>query len=144
MTIKEISGDDLPPGLREALIGHLTGDKEPRFKAANLANIQGLLEGRVQPKFEVGDIVTLRPWAFNLHKWPKEGDKCIVTQVLDEPIRFGEAATMKIAEPLSIAIAFVDSDGDVCEYLYDARRFIKVGSIYDPVTLPDGETVSVQ
>jgi len=29
----------------------------------------------------------------------------------------------------------------VLEFLHDSRMFEKVGSIYDPITLPDGEVL---
>src|SRR3546814_358795 len=115
-----------------------------RLRPAKLADLQGLLEGTHQKKFEIGDIVTLRPWAHGRYKWPQEGDRCIVTQVLDAPRRAGEDGSAMESRPKDIALAFLDPDGDVMEYLHDSRMFQKVGSIYDPVTLPDGEQLPVQ
>lgn len=119
------------------------GRPEVSLKAASLANLQGLLEGSRQPKFEIGDIVVLRPWAHNRFKWPKADERCIVTQALAAPVHSGDDGTPAEGKPKDIALAFIDSDGDVLEFLHDSRMFMRVGSIYDPVRLPDGEQVAV-
>lgn len=142
MDIKTISGDDLPPGLRDALLSHvLRGAGERKMRPARLADLQGLLTGLGQPKFEIGDIVVLRKWAHRMFKWPTADDKCIVTQVLDTPYRRGDVGTAESAKRCDFALAFVDADGDVIEYLHDSRMFEKVASIYDPIVLPDGEVL---
>lgn len=139
MDIKVI-GDDLPEGLKEALSGMLRSEGEiPR--PATLAHIQDLLKGDAQPKLQVGDKVKLRPSFVKLFKFPSDDDVCIVTQVLDTPYREGNPGTAVLGRRNDMAIAFVDSDGDVLEFLHDSRMFEKVGSIYDPLTLPNGEVV---
>lgn len=139
MDIKVI-GDDLPEGLKEALSGMLRSKGEiPR--PATLAHIQDLLKGAGQPKLEIGDKVKLRPSFATHFKFPNADDICIVTQLLDTPYREGDASTAKAARQSDIALAFVDSSGELFEVLYDSRMFEKVGSIYDPLTLPNGEVV---
>src|SRR3546814_3149329 len=66
--LKRILGDALPPGVNIEGVkvmgvpaGALKGPM--RLRPAKLADLQGLLEGTHQKKFEIGDIVTLRPWA---------------------------------------------------------------------------------
>lgn len=134
----------LPPGVSVEdvhVIERPASGKRRYPRPALLADLRGLLVGAVQKKFELGDIVVLRAWAEPHMKFPKIGERCIVTQVLDAPYRGGEAGTCLPGIPHDIALAFIDPDGDVFEYLYDSRMFEKVGSIYDPVTTTDGEVL---
>lgn len=144
--LMELLGDALPPGAKidgVHVVGIPRGGKGPDIRPATLAFLQGLLKGTVQPKFEIGDIVVLREWAAERYfKWPKAGDRCIVTQVLAVPYRSGDYGSAVAGRPQDIALAFVDSDGDLIEYLHDSRMFEKVGSIYDPVTTADGEKLA--
>lgn len=146
MDIKTIDGDDLPDEVKKALMAHIMGGGgKDHMRPARLADLQGLLEGTHQPRFEVGDIVQLRPFAKGRFKWPTEDDRCIVTQVLDTPYRTGEPGTFRPAVSHNIALAFVDEDDDdLMEFLHDSRLFVKVGSIYDPITLANGEAVPVE
>lgn len=97
--------------------------------------------------FEVGDIVTLRTDLASNDSWPTLGQECIVSQVLDAPIRHGDAGTSNAAARVNIALVFVaakDVDIDsilnpgavnsktpeVFEFMYDSRRFTKIGSIF--------------
>ena len=104
---------------------HLANAEEVR---AFLAGVEG---------FRVGDIITWRPGLRNINGI-KYGDKAIVTQVLPTPVRMGDT-NMPLSEPLTLAVAFYATCGDPeCpdkrhfhESLVDARRFTKVGSIYN-------------
>lgn len=123
---------------------HVVGGKKGEgWTAATLAQVRGLIEGDKQ-RFAVGDIVQLREFAADNYHWPKAEHRCIVTQVLDTPYRQGGHGTPEPAHRNDFAIAFVSPDGNVLEFLHDTREFQKVGSIYDPVTLPDGEQIPVQ
>lgn len=139
MDIKTLGG----PGLGE-LLKAAARVEQLTFRPATLADIRGLLEGAAQDRLQIGDIVKLRPYAANMHEFPKVDERCIVTQVLDAPYRSGDGGTMAAGRLADIALAMVDSDGDLSEFLYDSRRFEKVGSIYDPITLANGETVPVE
>lgn len=145
--LKELLGGALPPGVEindVQVIGIPSRKKEPSFRPATLASLQGLLKGAYQPKFEIGDIVVLREWAENRFKWPEAGDRCIVTQVLAVPYRSGENGTAESGRPHDMALAFIDPDGHVVEFLHDSRMFKKVGSVHDPVTLSNGETLPTE
>lgn len=131
----EIARIPLPDELGEALAGALglspSGDdpKPIPFTAADAEQALALIQASRQPRFELGDIVVLRPHAHDRFKWPQPGEKCIVTQVLDEPARTGNPGTPTFAERRDFAIAMVSPDGDVCEFMHDSRDFEKVGSI---------------
>ena len=129
-----------------AALGEALAGKMPEYSArpARLDELQDLLEGCVQRRFQVGDIVQLRSYAIGRQNFPTEDDRCIVTQVLSTPYRLGNPSSLAAGEPHDIALAFVDSDGGLVEFLYDSRIFKKVGSIYDPVRLPDGEVLPVE
>lgn len=83
------------------------------------------------PPLKFGDIVELRDWAKGFFKWPRPGERCIVTQVLSVPVRAPYDGTPSSSMALDIALAFVDPDGDITEFLHDSRRFRKVGTIYE-------------
>ncbi|WP_210235595.1 hypothetical protein, partial [Mesorhizobium sp. M1C.F.Ca.ET.176.01.1.1] len=57
-----------------------------------------------------GDIVELRDWAKGFFKWPRPGERCIVTQVLSVPVRAPYDGTPSSSMALDIALAFVDPD----------------------------------
>lgn len=123
---------------------HVVGaEKSEGWEPATLAQVRHLLETDKQ-RFAVGDIVQLREFAANKYHWPKAEHRCIVTQVLDTPYRYGDQGTPEPSKRNDFSIAFVAPDGNVLEFLHDSREFTKVGSIYDPVTLPDGEQIPVQ
>lgn len=135
----------LPPGAKVdsvRVIGMPGRTKGGYPRPALLADLRGLLASAVQKKFELGDIVVLRGWAASTVRFPKLGERCIVTQVLDVPYRGGEVGTPDVGRPYDIAIAFIDpSDGEVLEFLQDSRMYEKVGSVYDPITTTDGEVL---
>lgn len=131
------------PILNALLSGLASGAPEPEFKPAKMVHIRELLEATSQPKFEIGDIVVLRDWSQTFYRLPKKEDRCIVTQVLQVPFRGGEPGTIQTAKCYDIALAFLDPDEDVVEFLMDSRAFKKVGSIYDPIEV-DGEKVAVE
>lgn len=139
MEINLVGGGSLPPELLKMLGGG--GGDDITMRPARLADLQGLLTGDAQPKLQVGDIVVLREFAKNRFKWPTNDDRCIVTQVLDVPFRGGEPGTALPGRRHDFALAFKDDDGDILEFLHDSRMFERVGSIYDPVTLPNGEVL---
>ena len=111
----------------------------PSSKAEVLKFLAGI------EKFKIGDIVKLREDFKALDRWPTAGQECIVTQVLKTPYRAGGAGTVQIASQLDIALMFTmpsDSALDeafginepgvaTAEFLYDSRRFTKIGSIFD-------------
>lgn len=74
-----------------------------------------------QEPFKVGDKIT---WKEGLRNKRCEGP-LIVTQVLDEPVFDGEEnpGSPYFREPLTIKAVYLDDDGDLLEYHYDARRF---------------------
>lgn len=123
--------------LREMMQRHAPHTMRP----ATLADLQQLLTATAQPKFEVGDIVQLRATGSTMFRWPLPGDRCVVTQALDTPIHVGDPGSALFSRRHDIALAFVDEDDDVMEYMHDSRLFEKIGSIYDPITLPDGEVL---
>ncbi len=143
--IDEILGGLLGGKVKTITIGRKDADEddEPKFRPALLADVRGLLEATTQPKFKIGDIVQLRPFAQNLFKWPTADDRCIVTQALETPYRGGEDGTPEPAKCGDITLAFVAPTGVLVEYLHDSRMFVKVGSIYDPIE-HNGETLPVQ
>lgn len=137
-------GVDLPGEVREALArgdasisvqsipiggGHSPDCSCSTMMPADAEQLAGLLAGARAAPFQVGDVVRLRPWARGRFKWPRDDDRCIVTQVLDTPYRHGDSGTSTPAKACDIALAFADGDGDVLEYLHDRRMFEKVGSI---------------
>lgn len=146
MTGITIEGGNLPPELGRMLAGAL-GGKHPnaeQWVPATLVDVRGLLEGSQQKPFNIGDLVSLRPHAANDYHWPREGDKCIVTQVLDQPYRSGGVSTGEPGKKADFAIAIKTPKGEVLEFLHDSRNFVKVGSIYDPIKLASGEEISVE
>jgi hypothetical protein len=137
---KMIGAIPVPPeaaaGLLDAIgLGHLVPDQgeqdaAARYVPASAEQARVLIDAAHQPRFQLGDVVRLRPHAHGRYKWPTNDDECIVTQVLDEPLRLGTEGTPGIARRLDFAIAIFDSkDGDLLEYLHDSREFEKVGSI---------------
>lgn len=130
----EIARIPLPDELGEALgaaLGLTPSGDDPKplpFTAADAEQARVLVEAAKQPRFDLGDIVVLRPHAHDRFKWPQPGEECIVTQVC-EPQRTGNPGTPVFAERRDFAIAMVSPDGDVCEFMHDSRDFVKVGSI---------------
>lgn len=137
-------GVDLPGEVREALargdasisvqsipIGgeHGADCSCSTMMPADAEQLAGLLAGARAAPFQVGDVVRLRSWARGRFKWPRDDDRCIVTQVLGTPYRHGDSNTQVPAKLNDIALAFVNGDGDIEEYLHDRRMFEKVGSI---------------
>lgn len=74
-----------------------------------------------QPAFKVGDVVT---WKDGLRNKRLDGE-LIVTEVLETPIHdpVEQAGSPYFREPLSIKVAYLDSDGDLIEAHVDSRRF---------------------
>lgn len=95
-------------------------------------------------KFAIGDIVTMREDASKEFRFPRQGENAVVTQVLDAPYRSGSHSTHEASGQSDFAIAFIDENDRVFEMLYDSRHFVKVGSIYDPLHLADGEELPVR
>ncbi|AAQ54963.1 hypothetical protein Bcep22_gp30 [Burkholderia phage Bcep22] len=131
----EIARIPLPDELGEALGAALgltpdTEDAKPLpFTAADAEQARVLVEAAKQPRFELGDIVVLREHADDKFKWPQPGEECIVTQVLDTPVRTGQHGSAMWAQPCDFAIAMISPDGELMEFLHDSRDFVKVGSI---------------
>jgi len=136
-------GLELPEAMREAMArgdasisvrsiplggGHGPDSPCSTMMPADAEQLNGLLEGARAAPLAVGDVVRLRPWAHGRFKWPRADDRCIVTQVLPVPYRHGDNGTPQPASPSDIALAFVDGDGDILEFLHDRRMFEKVGS----------------
>lgn len=123
----------LPPNLADELHKIISGKiKKRELKTPSLAQIRGLLEGSTQPRFKVGDYVTLRPHAKGIYNCCEEGGEYLISQVLDVPYRAGDSSTSKCATLCDVAIVFIDEDGDIVEYLVDSRNFKSLGtSIYD-------------
>lgn len=101
------------------------------FKPATAADIAELIESTSQTKFKFGDIVELREFGKNRYKWPKAGDQCIVTQVLETPCRAPYDGSNRSAIRHDVALAFMDPDGNLTEFLHDSRLFRKVATIFD-------------
>ncbi|AEZ50841.1 hypothetical protein DC1_00023 [Burkholderia phage DC1] len=132
----EIARIPLPDELGEALAGALGltpgAEQEPMplpFTAADSHHARALIEAARQPRFELGDVVVLRPHAHDSFKWPQPGEKCIVTQVLETPVRTGQHGSAMFAKPGDFAIAMISPDGELMEFMHDSRDFEKVGSI---------------
>jgi hypothetical protein len=127
---------------RTELLGSLLGAAlsggpaaaDPGFRPATAADIAELIEATNQPKFKFGDIVQLREFAKNRYKWPKDGDQCIVSQILEAPNRAPYDGSARSAIRHDIALAFIDPDGEIMEFVHDSRYFRKVGTIYDAKT----------
>ena len=120
----------------EAILGDrlkeaLDGGANPGFKPATAVDIAELIEASNQSKFKFGDIVELRTYAKDFFRWPRADDKCIVTQVLEEPHRADYDGSERSGKRLDMAIAFLDPAGRVCEFLHDSRNFRKVATIFD-------------
>lgn len=107
------------------------GKSDASFRPATAADLAELIEATGQPKFLFGDIVELRNFATNRYKWPKAGDQCVVTQILEAPLRVPYDGSGKSAVRHDIALAFVDPDGEIMEFVHDSRCFRKVGTIFD-------------
>lgn len=112
--------------LAERMVG--SGEESP-YTAANLEQAMALISAGRETKPKVGDLVVLRDHVAKVYKWPKAGEKCIVTQVISPPWRHGAFGTSQIAVTHDFAIAFVDGDGDVVEFAHDSRNFRVVGNI---------------
>lgn len=134
---------DLGEALTQEIFERSPGDRaDPR--PATLDRARAIIEAGQQPKFEVGDVVRLRPWAKHYNKWPKMGDECIVTHVMGAPLYGNQVGYSSFGTPHNINLAFIDADGDMVEFAYDSRQFEKVRSVYDPVTTDSGEILSVE
>lgn len=131
--------------LAALMAGIASGAGPSTLKAASMVQIRALLEGTSQPAFQIGDIVQLRPDIGHNYRFPQVDEKSIVTQVLEKPYRTGDSSSTESADRKTIALAFIDEaeEGRIAECLYDGRHFVKVGSIYDPVTMPDGSEIPV-
>lgn len=142
----KIEGGDLGSLLAGIMQAKGGGGDVSSVKPARIDQIRDLLEKPV--KFAVGDIVSLKDNSSRQYRFPRPGEKCIVTQSLDTPYRSGEHGSHAPAVINDIALAFFDDevgeDGTAFESLYDSRHFVKVGSIYDPIKLDNGETLPVE
>ncbi|WP_454691166.1 hypothetical protein [Achromobacter aloeverae] len=133
-----------PDGILKILLGATSNDDdgEPPFKPATLAQARALMH---RPSLSVGDYVVLAPEFAGSFRWPKVDERCIVTQVLDDPIHVGEHSSAALAGRLDVALAFVHlKSGEPMEFMHDSRKLVKVGSVFDPVKLPSGEEVPVE
>lgn len=122
-------------GLKDLLAKQLDEVVISAIKAATHDEVKLLLEGRTH-QHQVGDLVKWRTGAKNA-RWPQEDEVCVVTQVLATPYRGDAPSSPEAGDPRDIALAFVHRcgnpdckrEGEIAEYLYDGRRFEKVGSI---------------
>lgn len=138
-----IGGGEMPDELKDLLGSVLGGKKKATPVAASMVQLRALLEAASQKPLVIGDIVVLRE-EFEF-KFPNQGERCIVTQALSVPYRSGEAGTTETSECCDIALGFANPEtGKIVECLYDSRKFVKVGSIYDPVVTASGEQIPVE
>lgn len=132
----EIFGGQLPSEIGQALLGAIEGKRcKSVTKPATLEQAMVLIEAAKQEPFKLGEKVELREWAADRFKFPKAGEHCIVTQVLDQPLRSTEVDSSDAAFRNDIAIAFmVTHEGDcehegetrIVEHVYDSRMFQRV------------------
>lgn len=138
MDLLGLDEDDLPPELSKAMrdspdditmhattIGSNRRPRRSKIEPVGVENpvVQALM--RPRPSFVVGEQVTLRPEFSERYKFPKNGDVCTITQVLDAPHRAGDYGSPVPAMLSDIALAFIDpSDGVIFEMLYDSRQFM--------------------
>lgn len=91
-----------------------------------LARIEQLVKTLMphETRFRVGDRVVWKDGLRNRLS-PEYGEVVIITRSLAQPIADNErsAGCGYFNEPLDIAIAKLDSDGDLVEYHFDSRRF---------------------
>lgn len=127
---------DLPPATEDkgASAGASDDDKKEKYRPATADEVGPLLR---RQQLEVGDIVQLQPRMAGMFKWPKPGQDCIVTQVIDPPYRSGEHGTAQLGETCDIALGYVLANGPggrevLCEFVHDSRNFDKVGRIAPP------------
>lgn len=104
-----------PPGRRPASV-----DEVAQFDAVH------------EPPLRVGDRVRWRDGYRNA-EWPEAGAICVVSQIIEPPIRDTKDMTMAVAAQRNdIALAFSGIDeGSVYEFLYDSRRFVRVAESLD-------------
>ena len=92
----------------------------------NLARIEQLVKPLVphETPLPVGARVVWKDCLKNKRS-PEYGEVVIITRSLAQPIADNErsAGSCYFNEPLDIAIAKLDSDGDLVEYHFDSRRF---------------------
>ena len=88
-----------------------------------LRELQQKLAQEPDQPFQAGDLVTWKEGLKNRRR-PKEGDPAVVVETLSEPIMnpANDAGVSVFREPLDIAIAFIDEDGDFPVYYVDSRR----------------------
>lgn len=114
------------------------------FRAATTAEFLAFFKG--WPELKVGDIVEVRE-GYSLDQWPTKGERAIVSQVLETPIRRGAAFTEQMGRRNDVALIFVqNTDAEVLaamaeagesstqriyEFLYDSRRLKKVGNVFE-------------
>lgn len=95
------------------------------FRPATLKEVQPLLDPLVE--FVPGDKVRLKKGMKN-KKFPEYGQTLIVTDLLPPGTRDtgAEPGTTYYLEPLHFRAALIDSDDEIREYCFDARRFERV------------------
>ena len=116
------------------------------FRAATKEEFLSFFNG--WSTLKIGDIVEIRE-GFELDQWPTKGEKAIVSQILETPIRRGTAYTEQMGRRNDVALMFVsNTDTEVvaamaeamgeqpepphiAEFLYDSRRLKKVGSVFE-------------
>lgn len=89
----------------------------------NAAKLASTLIAHQEP-LAVGDRVVWKDRLKN-KTFPSYGQVCIVTRSLEKPVfdREKGAGSCYFNEPLDIALARIDSDGELVEYHFDSRRF---------------------
>jgi hypothetical protein len=93
------------------------------------------LDPHVRWKPKLGDLVTLREEMACNFAYPKKGETCVVTQVMDPPLRSQNVSSSESGMCLNICVAFKQKHGNHHHYLehtMDSRYFVKLGNIYEP------------
>jgi len=74
--------------------------------------------------FGVGDKVRWKKGLKN-RKYPKEGQTCLVVEVLETPIiqDTKDSGSPYFREPLDLILALLSDEGELMLYHYDKRRF---------------------
>jgi hypothetical protein len=129
-----ISGADEsdPSDAREALKGMLAHlvqkHTHPAKRPATLDEVLAFNKPH-KPPLKVGDAVRWRPGQRNA-RFPDDGEVCIVSQIIEPPLRDGDTSNEAAAERNDVALALAEKCADgtvrVREFVYDSRRLERV------------------